>query len=313
MPHRDRAAALAAATPTPGFFDGFEERSVPLPDGGQIFCRIGGEGPPLLLLHGYPQTSAMWHAIAPDLARHYTVICADLRGYGRSHKPAGGGDHAAYSKRSMAQDMAALMAVLGHDRFRILAHDRGARVAHRLAADHADRVLGLAILDIAPTREMYRDTRTPFARRYWHWFWLVQPALFPETMIGRDPDWFWLEKCDTAPAGLGPFCQQALREYLECFNDPAAIHASCEDYRAAIGIDLAHDDADAGRKLPMPVLALWGADGAIEEFFDCIALWRERAEQVSGRALPGGHYLAEECPDAVLREVIPFLASLTDS
>jgi haloacetate dehalogenase len=288
----------AAAPVAPAFFDGFEERYVDTPDG-PVFCRVGGTGAPLLLLHGYPQTSAMWHAVAADLARDHQVICPDLRGYGRSLKPATDASHAPYSKRAMAGDMIAVMDALGHDRFLIGSHDRGSRVAHRLAADHPARVRALATLDIAPTREMYRDADSGFAHTYWHWYWLTLPHPFPETLIGADPAYFWLFKCGAGKAGLTPFVQQALDEYLTCFADAGAIHGACEDYRAAAAIDIAHDDADPS-KLQMPLLALWGKDGAIERHFDCLALWRERAADVRGWAVPGGHYLAEECPDTVI-------------
>ena len=267
---------------------------------GPIFCRIGGEGPPLVLLHGYPQTSAMWHIVAANLARDYQVICPDLRGYGRSVKPDTTPDHAPYSKRAMTGDVIAVMDALGADQFLIGAHDRGARVAHRLAADNPGRVQALAILDIAPTREMYRDGGSAFAHTYWHWYWLTIAHPFPEKLIGADPAFFWLHKCGAGSAGLSPFGRQALDEYLSCFADPAAIHGACEDYRAAASIDLTHDDADPS-KLQMPLLALWGRDGAIEAHFDCLALWRERADDVRGWALPGGHYLAEECPDQVIQ------------
>ena len=294
----DRSQALAAAAPADDFFTGFEERMIPVPDG-EIFCRTGGEGPPLLLLHGYPQTSALWHKVAARLKSDFTLVCADLRGYGRSHKPALAAGHVAYSKRAMAADMKALMSALGHERFMVAAHDRGARVTHRLALDHAESVVALATLDIAPTREMYRDGDSAFAQTYWHWYWLTQAAPFPERLIGADPDFFWLKKCGSGAAGLAPFSRQALAEYLDCFADPAAIAGSCEDYRAAWTIDIAHDDADGDRKLEAPLLALWGANGAIEKHFDCLALWRERAADVRGHSLPGGHYLAEELPDAV--------------
>ncbi|MFO6464974.1 alpha/beta fold hydrolase [Jannaschia sp. KMU-145] len=300
----DPAAILAAAADAPGFFDGFDARVIPVGDG-HVFCRIGGSGPPILLLHGYPQTSAMWHRIAPVLARTHTVICADLRGYGRSAKPPTDADHAPYSKRAMAGDLLGLMDALGHDRFLVGAHDRGARVTHRLAADHPGRVRALATLDIAPTREMYATGDSAFAATYWHWYWLIQPAPFPETLIGHDPDAYWVRKCCTGSAGATPFVRPALKEYLDAFRDPATIHASCEDYRAAWGIDIAHDDAEQG-KLPMPLLALWGRDGAIERHFDCLALWRRRASDVTGQAIAGGHYLAEECPDAVLAAWTPF-------
>lgn len=289
----------------PGFFDGFQERLIAL-DQGEIFCRIAGSGPPLLLLHGYPQTSAMWHRLAPALAQEFTVIAADLRGYGRSFKPESTPDHAPYSKRAMATDMVEVMAALGYPRFVIGAHDRGARVAHRLAADHPERVAALAILDIAPTREMYAQAGTAFATAYWHWYWLIQPAPFPEKLIEADPDWFWCKKCCSGSAGATPFARQALEEYLSAFRDPASIHATCEDYRAAASMDIAQDDADPS-KLSMPLLALWGRNGAIEAHFDCLALWRLRASKVDGHALPGGHYLAEECPEQVLSEWLPFL------
>lgn len=294
------------AAPAASFFEGFAEEQLVTPEG-CIFYRIGGAGPPLVLLHGFPQTSAMWHAVAPTLALHYRVICPDLRGYGRSFKPASDATHAAYAKRAMAGDICTLMDHLGHARFLIGAHDRGARVAHRLAADQPDRVTALSTLDIAPTREMYREARSGFAHTYWHWYWLTRPAPFPERLIGADPAYFWLTHAGAGSAGLTPFCRQALAEYLTAFTDPGAIAGACEDYRAAASIDIAHDDADPTR-LQMPLLALWGADGAIAAHFDCLALWRERADDVSGHALPGGHYLAEEIPQAVLDAWLPFFA-----
>jgi haloacetate dehalogenase len=274
--------------------------------GARIRVRIGGSGPPLLLLHGYPQTHALWHKVAPLLAPNFTLVAADLRGYGDSEKPATTSNHAPYSKRAMAQDMVEVMQALGHDRFFVGAHDRGARVAHRLGLDHPERVLKLATLDIAPTREMYAQTTDAFARAYWHWFWLIQPAPFPEHMIGADPEAYWRKKCGAGSAGLTPFSPEALAHYLRCFSDPATIHASCEDYRAAATIDIAHDDADGGRKLACPLLALWGRHGVIETCFDALALWRLRASDVRGHALPGGHYLAEEVPQLVAQEFLSF-------
>ncbi|WP_342078834.1 alpha/beta hydrolase [Yoonia sp. SS1-5] len=299
------------AQPASTFFAGFEDRFFEGP-AGPVFCRIGGDGPPLVLLHGYPQTSAMWHHVAADLARDYQVICPDLRGYGRSVKPQTTPDHAPYSKRAMASDILAVMDALGHDAFLIGSHDRGSRVAHRLAADHPDRVIGLSTLDIAPTREMYRDGTSAFAHTYWHWYWLTLPHPFPETMIAADPAFFWLSKCGAGSAGLRPFVQQALDEYLTAFGDMGAIHGACEDYRAAATIDIAHDDNDTAM-LEMPLLALWGRDGAIEAHFDCLALWRERATDVRGWSLPGGHYLAEECPDDVIAAWRPFFAEVWDA
>lgn len=271
--------------------------------GARIRVRTGGEGLPLLLLHGYPQTHIMWRKIAPALAQRFTLVCPDLRGYGDSEKPPSAADHAPYSKRAMAQDMAEVMSALGHERFFVGSHDRGARVGHRLALDHAERVLKLATLDIAPTREMYRDTSDAFARAYWHWFFLIQSAPMPERMIGADPEFYWTSR---RASDMKLFEPAALSEYLRCFRDPAVIHASCEDYRAAATIDIVHDDADGGRKVACPLLALWGDRGAVGKCFDVLALWRERAADVRGHALPGGHYLAEELPDLVVREFTAF-------
>ena len=303
--------AVQNAPQADAFFDGFEERYFDGPDG-PVFYRIKGDGPPLVLLHGYPQTSAMWHKVAPRLAQDYQVICPDLRGYGRSLKPADHTGHAQMSKRAMAGDVLALMTHLGHDRFLVGAHDRGGRVAHRMAYDHPDRVIALSVLDIAPTREMYRETTASFAHAYWHWFWLTLPAPFPENLIGADPDYYLLQKCGAMGSkGMDHFAAQALEEYLTSFRDPAAYHSACEDYRAAATIDIAHDDAENG-KLGVPLQALWGADGVIAAHFDCLALWRERAEDVQGQPLPGGHYLAEQSPDDVLAAWLPFFAAAMD-
>ena len=304
--YKDWRAIIDNAVPADSFFEGFEEVRVPVA-GGHVFCRIKGFGPPLLLLHGYPQTSAMWHQIAPRLAEEYTVICPDLRGYGRSSKPASMPDHSSYSKRATAGDILAAMDILGHKHFLVGAHDRGARVAHRMAADHPERVRALAILDIAPTREMYANATSAFAADYWHWYWLIRPAPFPETMIGHDPRGFWVNKLYANPVFKAPFARQALAEYLDAFDDPDTIRASCEDYRAAYSIDIDHDDAETSR-IEMPLLANWGANGAIERHFDCLALWRERASNVSGHNLPGGHFLAEEVPANVLDAWLPFFA-----
>jgi haloacetate dehalogenase len=288
-------------------FPGFATLDVATGDSG-VHCVVGGSGPALLLLHGHPQTHAMWHKVAAGLARRFTVVAADLRGYGDSAKPPGGGDHATYAKRAMAGDLARAMTLLGHDRFHLCGHDRGGRVAHRLALDHGARVERLAVLDIAPTREMYRGTTEAFARAYWHWFFLIQPAPLPERAIGADPV-AWLDQImSRGRAGLGAFDARALAEYRRCFADPAAIHATCEDYRAAATIDIAHDDADGERKLAMPLLALWGGEGVVARCFDPLALWHARAADVTGLALPCGHYLAEEAPDALLAELLAFFA-----
>lgn len=286
---------------------GFEDRVLDVDvDGVRIRARVGGSGPPVLLLHGYPQTHAMWHRVAPALARRFTVVATDLRGYGDSAKPPTAPDHAPYSKRAMARDQALAMATLGFERFHLVGHDRGARVSHRLALDHPERVRSLTVLDIAPTLHMYERTDQAFALAYWHWFFFPQPEPLPERLIGADPLFFLRKKIGSGSAGMTPFTPDALAEYERCFG-AETIHASCEDYRAAAGIDLAHDRADAGRRLAAPLLALWGERGVVHRCFDVLAAWRERAADVRGRPLPSGHYIAEEVPDLLLAELIPFL------
>jgi len=265
-------------------------------DGIEIAFRTAGDGPPLLLLHGFPQTNMMWHRIAPRLAERYTVIAADLRGYGDSGHPESDARHAPYSKRAMAADMAGLMTVLGHDRFMVAGHDRGGRVAHRLARDHGERVSRLALLDIAPTAAMYGQTDMRFATAYYHWFFLIQPAPLPEQMIGNDPEFYLRSKCGQWGRTAGAITDEAFADYLRCFSRPETIHSMCEDYRAAATIDLEHDAADADRKLAMPVLALWGKAGFVGNHYDVLAEWRQVAEDVTGHAVPGGHYCAEEAP-----------------
>jgi haloacetate dehalogenase len=269
---------------------------------------IGGSGPPLLLLHGHPQTKAIWHKVFDQLAKNFTVVAADLRGYGDSSKPAGLPDHSNYSKRAMAADQVGLMKALGFDRFNVLAHDRGGRVAHRMAVDHPQAVIKLVVLDIAPTLAMYEQTNQVFATKYWHWFFLIQPAPFPETLIQADP-FFYIDKVmGNRSAGLSPFTPEAMADYKRCLSLPGAIHAMCEDYRAAATIDLMHDRADreAAKRVTMPMLVLWGAEGVIELCFDAIAEWERVANDVRGQALPCGHYVPEEAPGPLLDVVVPF-------
>ena len=268
-----------------------------------------GDGPPLLLLHGYPQTGYIWHKIAPRLARDFTVIVADLRGYGDSDKPPTSADHAVYSKRAMATDMISVMAALGHQRFFVAGHDRGGRVAHRLARDYPEAVEKLAVLDIAPTITMYDTTDMQFATSYYHWFFLIQPAPFPETLIGHDPKFFLESKMRQWGKDRSAITDEAFNDYLRCFSNPDTIHASCEDYRASASVDLEHDAADANLKLTMPLLALWGADGMVGNKYDMLAAWRDVAENVSGFAVLGGHYLPEEAPDETYRALLDFFTA----
>jgi haloacetate dehalogenase len=288
-------------------FPGFERSRIGV-SGASINLVHGGTGPAVLLLHGYPQTHCIWHRVAPLLAKHYTVVATDLRGYGDSSKPAGLPDHGNYSKRAMALDQLEVMQALGHSEFHLVGHDRGGRVAHRLALDHPQRVKKLAVLDISPTRTMFEHTDRAFAKANFHWFFLIQPAPFPETLIGADPKFFMHYQMGRRYGGLKVFAPEAMAEYLRCFSDPATIHASCEDYRAAESIDLAHDAADMAKRIECPVLALWGKQGVIEQQFDCLADWRAVARDVRGVALDCGHYLPEEQPDDVARQLESFLA-----
>jgi haloacetate dehalogenase len=287
-------------------FPGFERRRIRT-SGAIINLVHAGDGPPLLLLHGYPETHAMWHKLAPKLARRYSVVCPDLRGYGDSSKPKGLPDHSNYSKRTMAQDMAGVMSALGHASFHVAGHDRGGRVAHRLARDHGKRVRTLTVLDISPTLRVFESTDMALARAFYHWFFLIQPAPMPERMIGRMSAQYLLGRIGRGKGGLKPFPRAVQREYLRCF-DRRGIHATCEDYRAAATIDLEHDRRDRGKKLAMPVLALWARRSPVGTMFDCLADWRQVARNVTGRALPCGHFLPEEAPRETLDEIDRFVA-----
>jgi haloacetate dehalogenase len=285
-------------------FEGFELLRV---DTGRIQVRVrhGGSGPPLLLLHGNPQTHAMWHLIAPRLAEDFTVVATDLRGYGDSSKPPTMPNHSPYSKREMAKDQVEVMRELGFERFSVCGHDRGGRVAYRMALDHPDRVAKLAVLDIIPTGEAFRRADMAFGLGYWHWFFYAQPYDVPERFLAIDPDEHLLE------GRRHLFAPEALEDYLRCFRDPQTRHAICEDYRAAATLDFAHDEADrqARRGIGCPVLALWGRKGSLEEWYDVVGIWREWAAEVRGRALECGHYLPEEAPEETHAELRAFFAS----
>jgi haloacetate dehalogenase len=289
-------------------FEGFRLETIDA-DGLPVRARIGGSGPPLLLLHGNPQTHVMWRKVAPALAERFTVVASDLRGYGLSGKPPSAPDHAPYSKRTMALDQLAAMRRLGYERFLLAGHDRGGRVAYRMALDHPGAVAKLAVLDIVPTGEAFARGGREFGLGYYHWFFLAQPAPLPEKLIGADPDWFWRWHTARGP-DTGFFEPEALAEYLACFRDPETIRAICDDYRAGATIDCEHDWADkrAGRRIACPVLALWGAEAKLEAWYDTLAVWREWADDVRGRALPCGHYLAEEAPEETARELLAFFA-----
>ena len=289
-------------------FEGLEKQTRRV-NGVDIAYRMGGNGPALLLLHGHPQTHMIWHKVAATLAQHFTVIAADLRGYGDSGKPDDDAEHFNYAKRTMAADMAELMSALGFERFKVLAHDRGARVAHRLGVDHAARVERMVLLDIAPTLAMYRGTNEAFARSYWHWFFLIRPQPLPEMLIQADPAQYLKSVMGARSAGMAPFAPEALAEYERCLALPGTATGICGDYRASATIDLEHDqaDIDADVKLTCPINVMWGAQGAIEACFDALAEWRKVATQVEGKALPCGHYIAEEVPDLLLEEALPFL------
>ena len=300
---------MAQAT-TDGWFDGFEGRHHDA-DGVRLFVRTGGraDAPPLLLVHGFPQTHAMWHRVAMRLAPHFRLVLPDLRGYGDSAQPVGEADHANYSKRTMARDLALVMAELGHARYGVAGHDRGGRVAHRLALDHPQAVSRLAVIDIVPTLDMYESTDMRFASAYYHWFFLIQPAPHPERLIGADPLHFLHWKLGGwGSRGLGHCEPTALAEYERCFARPQTIHGACEDYRASAGIDLDHDRESraAGQRIGCDLLVLWGERGVIHALFDPIGLWQAQCTAtVQGRAMAAGHFIPEELPQetaAALRE-----------
>ena len=294
-------------------FEGFEEFSVPLGEGrlvGRLAVRSGA--PTVVLLHGHPQTHLIWHRVAPRLAERFSVVVPDLPGYGGSRPSTSGPE--ALSKRSMARDLVAGLEVLATRHgttgpYAVCAHDRGARLTHRLLLDHPGVVGRAVLLDIAPTLDMYEQTTRAFATAYWHWFFLIQPEPLPERLIGADPDAYLEAVMGSRHAGMAPFDPEALAAYRQALRDPEVVHAMCEDYRASAGVDLDHDraDRDGGRTVGVPLRVLWGEHGIIGRLFDPLALWSAVATDVSGRAVPSGHYIPEEVPDVLLEELSAFL------
>jgi haloacetate dehalogenase len=287
-------------------FQGFERRWIDT-SGARIHTLIGGDGPPLLLLHGFPQSHLMWRAVAPRLAERFTIVCTDLRGYGESSRPPSDSTHAAYGKRAMAQDQVEVMEALGYRRFRLAGHDRGGRVGHRMALDHPTRVERLAVLDIVPTQQVYACTDRTLATAYYHWFFLIQPEPLPERLIEGARDFYvsetlsrWLVRPDAIEEGV-------MHAYRDQFARPGSVHAVCEDYRAGASIDLQHDEQDGDRRIACPLLVLWGARGFVGRHYEPLAAWRARADQVSGQGISdAGHLLVEEQPDAVTAQLLDF-------
>jgi haloacetate dehalogenase len=293
-----RLGSAEASQDTSGadrFFPGFKASNVQT-SGAVIHTVIGGQGPPLLLLHGAPQSHISWRLVAPALAKEYTVVATDLRGYGDSSKPPDGENHANYSKRAMALDQVEVMRQFGFEKFAVVGHDRGGRVTHRMALDHPEKVTKAVVVDIVPTHYLYNHITLEFANSYFHWFLFIQPAPFPENVIANDPG-RW----------VGRGTSEVSLEYQRIYRDPAAVHAMCEDYRAAATIDLRHDEADLNQKIACPLLVLWGLKGVVGRLYDPLAIWRERASNVTGKGMPGGHNLQEELPEQMLAELRGFL------
>ena len=288
-------------------FEKFDDHRISV-NGAEIFCRVGGSGEPLLLLHGHPQTHWMWHRVVDDLSERFTIVAADLRGYGDSSIPPASGNGENYTKRIMALDQLELMRSLGFDRFSVLAHDRGARVAHRLGMDHPDAVERMMLLDIAPTLAMYEQTDEAFARAYWHWFFLIRPEPLPETLIEANPEGYLRAVMGTRSAGMSPFTERAFSEYLRSASRPGAATAMCEDYRASAGVDLEHDRADRNSRalLRCPLFVLWGREGVVGRCFDPLVEWSKVAQDVRGEAVACGHYIAEEAPEVLVRKALAF-------
>ena len=285
-------------------FNGFQKKFVKVKKG-KIFCKVKGNGQPLLLLHGYPQTHLMWRKIAPELSKYFTIIVADLRGYGNSLVLKGDSKHKNYSKREMAKDMVQLMVKLGFKKFFVAGHDRGGRVAHRMARDFRSKILALSVLDICPTLDMYEHTNKQFAKSYFHWFFLIQPAWLPESMIINDPK-KWMKNCLDKWSGNHRF-GKVEKEYLKSFKQKRRIHASCEDYRASASIDLEHDKKDRNKKLNIPIQVLWGKSGVIGKQFDSLKIWQKYSKKkIYGTGINSGHFIPEQNPKETIKNLKKF-------
>lgn len=287
------------------FFPGFKSMRINT-SGAIINAVVGGSGPPIIMLHGYPQTHVMWHKVAPGLAERFTIVAADLRGYGDSSKPPDGPNHANYSKRAMAKDQVEVMTHLGFEKFAVVGHDKGSGVASRMALDYPDKVTKLAVFDTLPSPLLtYRNLTKEWAEGVYHWFLLVQPNPLPETLIANSVEFYLRSRFERSPGAITP---EAFAEYLRCFRDPATIHATCEDYRAGAGIDLEIDDADWNKKIACPVLSLWAERGNRPPAFrNAIDFWKQKAVDAKGKALRSGHFMAEEVPQETLAELRSFL------
>jgi haloacetate dehalogenase len=302
------SAAMATESPVmtqaPQLFPGFTVQKIKT-SGATIHTLRGGSGPPLLLIHGYPQTHVEWHKIAPRLAQKFTVVMTDLRGYGDSSKPPEGENHVNYSKRAMALDHIEVMRSMGFDKFAVVGHDRGARVTWRLAVEHPQAVTKAVVIDIVPSP--YSRVTREFATEYFHWFFLIQPAPFPETLIGNSAEFYLRSRFLRQNTASSVFTPEAVAEYLRCFKDPATIHATCEDYRAGATIDMDHAAQDGAKKVMCPLLVLWGERGTVGRLEPVMDIWREKAVNVTGKSLPAGHFLPEEVPEETLAALLAFL------